>query len=1052
MSEKASRNEGADKEAEVPGEVQGLPLGEEIALGPVEGEEIDPLPKWWDEPIAAEKSRTGNRRLEDGIEFESPRRRKPLPSIDEEALALPFVSEETREKPDSISIPDPDREAEVKPARSLSEIDDPDPEAKAILPAELPEEESTLVPASSDLPSPEGGKSTKGNLADLLDDGAAPGGVGDSTEPTPGTEIEPPTKKEGGPEKEKRVLPPLETIDGDAGGTPEKSASKSPPPLPLAKVKPLKVSLPVPIEKKSVANGAAPESDPFTSEEAEKEKVVPGDSEVGKVIVSELPESPPVDKKSASAPAKDISDGDGAESAEKEPPASDLEKIEAPEPILEVVEANDEAKDIPAEKVNSGESANSEDPDAEILEGTPEAAAKKPPVEDKVGVAASEAAPKRKAGCWTVFATLFFIVTMLVIGLLAAGGYFAWSKMGEFEDEVVALVGTKLASQGVYFESGSWSYEFPRGLVFDEVTLYDDETKSRPVLKAASLGVNLDVPALVTNPGEMETVEISLEDSKLDLFQKGELFAEIEGVDAEVFVGPAKLTVERFSALIGGLKVNLVGEVAFPDKAPNPVGDEGASAREEGGSKPSSLASLDFSAFASLQPWTTFESGGDGAPELSLRVFMNSAEPDLARIEGDLSGERVKWKGVEFASVFASFHINPGTGELRFPRIQVGYGEGLISAVLAIDTGSGKLRIEKLLSTADVSSLLPAFDPSWAETFRKIRFADAPTLQVVGEIPFSEPGNADLKIRCEHRLGFAYLDGDRELPVSDIRGLFTYDRGALETNDTAARLFGGQVYVNGAMNFVREKRPFTGLIEISDLSLENAATWFGQEGTGLSGRLTLSFRGTGNEEMSSISGGGNLRIDDANLPEFPAIGKVQGMIGSVLPAFAPKSGMSLGGAYILESGVLVTNDLTVSGGGVRLVTNGSVNLEEKTTKFVATADLEPALAAASGLKDVSIRVEGDGPLEEPVLKLRQFPVEFAGGTLSGVLGSTPESLAKLKTWVGPEDVEVFTGPLEDAAGLGLDPDLVEWLKGLRGGEAPEASAPAAPVLRAVPEN
>ncbi len=91
--------------------------------------------------------------------------------------------------------------------------------------------------------------------------------------------------------------------------------------------------------------------------------------------------------------------------------------------------------------------------------------------------------------------------------------------------------------------------------------------------------------------------------------------------------------------------------------------------------------------------------------------------------------------------------------------------------------------------------------------------------------------------------------------------------------------------MNGATNVVREKRPFTGLVELTGVSLKDAVAWFGQQGTGLSGRLFLTFRGTGNAEVSSINGGGNLRVEEAELPSFPAIGKVQALLGGIVPAF-----------------------------------------------------------------------------------------------------------------------------------------------------------------------
>jgi hypothetical protein len=362
---------------------------------------------------------------------------------------------------------------------------------------------------------------------------------------------------------------------------------------------------------------------------------------------------------------------------------------------------------------------------------------------------------------------------------------------------------------------------------------------------------------------------------------------------------------------------------------------------------------------------------------------------------------------------------------------------------------SQTLKIERLQSTVDLPALLTAYDASWGETFKNVKFVDSPTVQVTGEVPLAEPVNAKLVIRYEHLQGIVHGGAGRELPLSDIRGKFTYDSGALETNDAAARLFGGVVFVNGATNVVREKRPFTGLVELTGVSLKDAVAWFGQEGTGLSGRLFLTFRGTGNAEVSSINGGGNLRVEEAELPSFPAIGKVQALLGGIVPAFGIQGGGTVSGAYILESGVLVTSDLTVRNGGVRIVTNGNLNFASQYISFASTAELEPSLAAVTGLKEKTIQVEGAGPLREPVLKLRQFPVEFAAANLAEVLGTTPETLATLKSLVSPEKAaEVLTGTIGETPGLTFDPAVQALIGGMLGQPAQPARVP----LRAVPQN
>lgn len=1029
MSEKASRNEGADEAAELAKDLPGIPPGEELALGPVEGEEIDPLPKWWDEPIATEKSKAGNRRIEDGIEFETPRRKKPLPRLDEEELTKPLeVPVEKGALPEMPALPPVARKSGIEgmpehgnPAEILPEPRDADVGSRP-----LPEMEFETKPLKRHRR--EEGEGSDGDLSEFFS------GLGKETVvEEPVVEAKTPEIPNDEPDLSlPDFLKDLPSTNPDevktAPGLPRKSG---PPPLPAttapAIVETAAETLPTPSEPAPSVKNEEGKVDETPVEASATTSPVDEEAEpVVAVVVESAPES------------KEVALETNSEDPAIEEPEEQPVEIDLP-PVAPGAETQKEAKP-PLEPVP-------------VIGGPlpvpvaePESVLPKSEVGDAVPT-------RKKAGCWTVFATLFFFATMLVVVVIGGAAAFAWTRFGDFEKEITKLATTQLEEQGIHLDHGSWSYEFPRGVVFDEVTVYDDATKVRPAIKVSGLGVNVDFLSLAKNPAELGGAEFSLSESKVTLFQKGELFAEIEGVDGEILADASAIRVERLDAKVGGLRVNLDGIVRLPDKATNGAAVPGGEPAAEGAGKVSPLASLDFSGFRALQPWLGLEGSGSQPPLLALSFEMDAKEPDLAAIEGTLGGSDLKWRGIELRSLAASFRIDPKTGELRFPNVQMGYGDGLVSAVFAVDMAAQKLRIESLQSTVDPIALLTAYDSTWADQFKSVRLADAPTLQIVGEMPLGDLANADLKIRYEHRQGFTYLDGARELPISDIRGLFDYDRGALETNDAAGKLFGGQLYLNGATNLIREKRPFTGLIEITGMDLKQAAGWFGEAGTGLEGRLNLTFRGTGNSEITSINGGGNLRIEEASLPGFPAIGPAQEWIGKVVPAFAFKGRGTVTGAYILESGVLVTSDLTVRNSGARLVTNGNVNLASKETTFVVTADLDPALAAATGLKDKTIQVEGSGPLDDPTLKIRQFPVEFAAAGLGEVLGTSPESLGGLKELIGSDNAaEVISGKIEEATGLELDPAVTDLLKGLLGGEdTPAAPAPALAPIRAVPQ-
>ncbi len=993
MDEKASRKEsgeGTDWRTGVPD----IPAGEELSLEPVGGDEIDPLPKWWDEASPSEREKVGNRRLEEVGESEPARRDRSRQAASEALEELDPAPEE------EVPVSDP--------PEALEQEEQEAPPADAGL-LGLPEIDLGTIKVKHQR------KPVDGEFDALFG--------------------------ETGPEKEEEEIAPPEASTELEEASPE-------------------VGEPAPAAAEETPRKPGPPPLPADLGLEVKPPLIPGVDETAKPVPPVKIEAP-VEREPAPGPEPAVlpeppgsgtTEEETGEKVEEEAalPSSSDDRLTEPEPVPEAFPSEEAAEDSPASPEEKDGEGKEEDISAKAESDPPSDPVSEPVpvIGGPLSANADPASPptKRKAGCWTVFATLFFFATMLVVLLLVGAAVFGWSRVGRFEEEIRTVAEAKLKDRGVHLDYGAWSYEFPHGVVFDEVTLYDDETKARPVAKASALGVNVDFFALARNPGGLGAAELSLSDSHVTLYERGEPFAEIEGVDAEILADASSIGVERLSATVGGLQVRLDGVVKLSGGAEGSGAPAGDAASET--PKRSAIPNLDFSRFRAIRPWLAFGKDGQGTPLLSASFVVEGG--GLSALEGTFGGEAVRWRGLDLAHLFAAFRFDPATGELRVSNFQADHGEGSIAAVLVVETASRILQIERLQSTVDPVALLSAYDPAWAETFRSVRLVDAPSIQVTGSVPLGEPANAALEIVYSHRLGLVHLQGERELPLSDLRGRFRYGRGTVETNDAALRLFGGEAAINGAVNLQREGRPFNGLVEISGLSLEAAAGWFGEDGAGLSGRLDLTFRGTGSGGIASFNGGGNLRIEEASLPNFPVVGPVQRVLGKVVPAFGAKAAGTVTGAYILESGVLVTSDLTVRNDGARVVTNGSLNLASMRTNFTATAALEPALAAATGLKDKAVVVEGTGPWREPELKIREFPVEFAAAGLGEILGTTPESLGGLKELLGSEDpAAVISGSIEEATGLQIDPAVTDLLRGLLGGKKEEE---AKPILRAIPEN
>ncbi len=1007
MDEKASHKERGG-EADWRTGVPDLPPGEELALEPVGDDEIDPLPKWWDESPAAEEDKTANRRLEETGESEPPRRERRGRADSEGPEEADPIAEELEEIP---------AEAAPDPLEAMAESAEAEP-ATDPGPLGLPEIDLGTIKVKHQRKSDEGEFEAlfgEGDREGEEEDAAPAGTAEEAAEPSPeATQDAPPSDGEAARDPGPPSLP------ADLG-------FEIKPPLIPGVDESVRPKAPAKAEAPPAAEPARRPEPPTPSESAAAEE-----GAVEETTGEELAPLPEDDERPEAPAPEGGSESESASEPSPEPAAAAAEPGEAPGSSEDAAAESESVAPLPSESAPAPVPTVIGDPLPAKAESGP-------------------APAKRKAGCWTIFATVFFVAAMLVLVLLVGAAFFAWSRVGRFEEEVKALAETKLKERGIHLDYGAWRYEFPRGLVVDEVTLYEDEARARPVAKASAFGVNVDFLSLAKNPGEFGAVEISLGESQVTLYEKGEVLLEIGDVDAEILADASSVVVERFAGTVGSLQLRLDGGVLLADQSEASGGAAEGAVGE--GAKRSALANLDLSKLHPILPWLDFEKGEEGKALLAASFLAEADGGAAPSIEGSFEGAGIQWRGLEFARLFASFRSNPTTGELHIPSLQADCGGGSAAAALVVDTAGRVVRIERLQSTADPVAMLSAYDPAWAETFRSLRLVDAPSIQLTGTVPFDEPANAALEIVYSHRHGLVHLQGERELPLSDLRGRLRYGRGILETNDVALRLFGGEATVNGALDLQREGRPFNGLVEISGVSLEEAADWFGDDGRGLAGRLDLTFRGTGSGGIANFNGGGNLRIEEAALPNFPVLGPVQGLLGKVVPAFGAKPSGTVSGAYILESGVLVTSDLAVRNDGARVAVNGSLNLASKQTHFTATASLEPALAAATGLKDKAVVVEGAGPWREPDLKIREFPVEFAAAGLGEVLGTTPESLGGLKDLLGSEDpAAALTGSLEEATGLKLDPAVTDLLRGiLGGGEARPEPEPERPILRAIPQ-
>lgn len=831
---------------------------------------------------------------------------------------------------------------------------------------------------------------------------------------------------------------------------------------------------------KAVLEGDLPPI-PVVSEEARDDDASISDSRPGggtEAVTEEGPEKSPVEENSeetrdenveeiaidpADSPEPSLKvDANSEEEESSDDESESDEKVDSKEEDASESAPSEDEEETTVEKSAKPEGDDDSDSDVETRkesekDDSPEDETESSPASEEdavfaVGSGKASNKAKRKGGCWSVFTNLFFFGSLLLLLAIAAASFYAYSQWGKLEETISGTVESELAKRGYFVDYGGWRYQFPRGIVVEDISLYETSVKERAVLTASDVGVNIDFLKALKDWKSLGAAQVTFDDSELVFFHAGEQVGSMIDLDAEILASKESVKVQRFAALVGGVQVRLTGDLDLAGAGEGEEAEVAESNAEESVTEPPSFAWM-----RDVAPYLDVTSEGS-PPVLEVEFFHALDREGELKAEGELKGENFAWRDISVSSVLANFRYTVADKVVEVPGFQMKYGEGMVSGDLSFDTESKMITVRECQSSVDLVRLLSDFSEDLKTKLAMVDFIDAPLVRLKGTVPIETPAESQVTFSYDHRGGMNLLLDEKVLKVESLGGDFTYERGGLQTDNFTASLFEGILQMNGIVRVTNDPIPFRGLINLTEMSLAEIGTYFAGEDLGLSGDVFLTFNGAGYAEITRISGGGTLRIDDAKLRSFPVIGPVQGFLGKVIPAFGIDENGSVRGAYVFESGVLVTNDLTVIQSGAKLRTNAMVRMESQYVDFTSTATLEETLAKATGLEGKEIVVEGEGNLDDVSMSLSGFPVEFATEKLSGVLGTSPETLSNLKDAIGdPASAakilgQQLTGENAEEGGVDLGEEIGGLLRGLlESGEDAEESEEAEPVRgRAVP--
>jgi len=627
---------------------------------------------------------------------------------------------------------------------------------------------------------------------------------------------------------------------------------------------------------------------------------------------------------------------------------------------------------------------------------------------------ASKKRGSKKTGCWNLFTTLFFIASLLI----AIALFFAWKQRawiaGKSPGYIETSLKNELAAAGIYFTCDEWTYLSSRGLIGKNMIVFQSAQHRLPLLKFSDIAVNSDWIRFFlrrqnpkSGPGKFSG-SVNWKNSTLTLFDSdGKEAATFENLDGNLAISPDQLSTRRIRANSDGLLIDLSGNLKLPkeeNKTPTaPMLDD----------EPLFAKVIEFLDKAGSWTELQLDSGkkpSGSPPVLQIQIEMDAARPAEAAISGLLQGQGFHWRGIPIRSALVPWRFDASKKILTSSEFQIGYEKGNLGGTVDYDIGKKVINLHEAHSDADLIGLASRLKPSVKNKWKALTWINYPYLQVSGSIPLADPTKAELSIDCQQEKGLTCEIKGRKIPVRSPRGNFQIAGGRVDTRNFACEVLGGTLRFNGGVDFLDESHPLKGLIEIEKLSLHELSPFLGEGDVDYNGDLFLTFRGSGLNKLSQWSGNGELRIDHTRISQLPMIGPVQKLLGTLIPAFATPDDRDVSATFLIESGILISSDLTSRGSSSQIQINGSVSLDTWEANFQAAVAPIAPLAIALNLEGKDLQFQGRGHVLHPDVAVQSFPQEYVGDMARKALqipseGAVARIINEISTVVKEEEGE-----------------------------------------------
>jgi len=651
------------------------------------------------------------------------------------------------------------------------------------------------------------------------------------------------------------------------------------------------------------------------------------------------------------------------------------------------------------------------------------------------------------------------VLAVIALAVVLIGAVALFLLKDRLVSHGLELARTSLTEEGIHL---GWKPAPARfsglslAVLLEDVTLYQDAAAEQVAARLTGLDFRLHLwesllaraPRLGVSTGNATLTFLHPDPAQTD-------HPELTGLNLHAEVHPDRVEMLSSTANFRGIGLELSGTVALPPQEKTPfVQVVEVPKPADTDPSPKAPVGIDLSLVFELATALDYRKA-EFSP--SLMAHFTATTPDTKTSRVELALEMVSFPSRDRGlSAAADVWMLPdGNTEIR--SLTIRDGDASAEGTASLPPGGNALAIPEFRSALDWVAILRDL-PALERGLDAVTLTRAPVIEVSGSWSFADPKASQLDGTMRGLSGSWAPPAEPAEPGSpastpraplgfaDGNADFTLAIGDLRVTQGTALLAGGPVrFQYGTKLFQTPPAPWTLTLNGENVSLGALTASFGDQT--LPGKVQLSFEGGGGTSPAELHGKGSLAIVSEEPLKIPVVGPLIDLLQGVVPSLAGARSDQMQASYVIDKGVMTTQDLAISVSAAEVKASGTIDFASEATSFQANANLRGVLGQfTSGVSQV-LAVEGGGPFRDVKWRFKNLQnVQSITDLLKGglKLPGTPQTQPQT-----PPQEPGATAPAETPMPAGKAGEILRSVDRI-GGMLRELKEPVKPATPPVP--